>query len=293
MRPVIIIAACIVSVCLATGCGTPDPILPNPPSIDLSEATARGGQLVNGLAACGFCHSIDGRPDSSLAGGRITRDIYGEVAGPNLTQSESGIGNWADVDIRKALRTNVRPDGSEISSRPHRGLGWLADTDITAITAYLRSLPAIENRVSERRLSVIDRNTSGFFESKLEVRGYIPAISPQFKTEYGEYLVDNVARCASCHNKPDGWFSSEGYLAGGAEVSFDGESKVAPNITMSTSKGIGSWSDEALLNYLESGQTPAGREVDSRFCPVGFYAKAPIDHLRSVVAYLRTVPAVD
>jgi len=293
MRSVIIIAAFILSLCLATGCGTPDPFVPVLPQADLGDATSRGDHLVNGLAACGFCHSIDGRAGSALSGGRVTRDIYGEVVGPNITSAETGLANWKEPDLRKALRSNVRPDGSEISSRPHRGFGWLADSDIAAITAYLRSLPPTENKVSERRLSFIDRNTSGFFESRLEVRGYIPSISPQFRVEYGEYLVDNVARCGSCHNKPDGWFSSEGYLAGGGEVSFDGESKQAPNITMSTSAGIGSWSEEALLNYLQSGRTPAGREVDSRYCPVGFYSRAPLDHLQSVVAYLRTVPAVD
>jgi cytochrome c553 len=293
MRSVIIIAAFILSSCLATGCGTPDPFVPVLPQADLGEATRRGDHLVNGLAACGFCHSIDGRAGSALSGGRVTRDIYGEVVGPNITSAETGLANWKEPDLRRALRSNVRPDGSEISSRPHRGFGWLADPDITAITAYLRSLPPTENKVSERRLSFIDRNTSGFFESRLEVRGYIPAIAPQFKAEYGEYLVDNVARCGSCHAKPDGWFSSEGYLAGGAEFSYYGESKIAPNITMSTSAGIGSWSEEELLNYLRTGKTPAGRDVDSRFCPVGFYARAPIDQLQSVVAYLRTVPAVD
>ena len=293
MRSVIIIAAFILSFCVATGCGTPDPVLPPVPSVDLNEAAKRGHHLVTGLGACGFCHSIDGRVDSALAGGRKMRDIYGDVIGPNITRAETGIGNWTEGDLKKALRGNVRPDGSDISSRPHRGFGWLADTDISAVTAYLRSLPPAENKISERRLSFIDRNTAGFFESRIEVRGYIPAIAPQFKAEYGEYLVDNVARCGSCHAKPDGWFSSEGYLAGGTEVYFDGESKLAPNITMSTSAGIGSWSEEEVLNYLRTGKTPAGRDVDSRFCPVGFYAQAPIDQLQSVVAYLRTVPAVD
>jgi mono/diheme cytochrome c family protein len=127
----------------------------------------------------------------------------------------------------------------------------------------------------------------------MEVKGYVPAIGSQFKLEYGQYVADHVARCASCHTKPGGVIASEEYLAGGREVSFDGEYKIAPNITMSTKSGIGAWAESDVAEYLRTGKTPAGREVDGRFCPVPFYAKAPAEQIAAVVAYLRTVPAVE
>ena len=275
------------------GCGTPDPVLPPPPSVDQGVATQRGAHLINGLGACGFCHSIDGRTTGPLSGGRVMSDDYGEVRGPNITLAKTGIGEWAEVDLKRALRGNIRPDGSYLSSRRHRGFEWLADSDVTAITMYLRSLPAVEHEVAARRVSFLERNTVGLFDSRIEVKGYIPALGPQFKLEYGQYLTDHVARCGSCHTKPGGWTTSEEYMAGGAPVSFDGEYKVAPNITMSTTAGIGAWSESALRDYLRSGRTPEGREVDSRFCPVQFYARAPAEHIDAVVAYLRTVPAID
>jgi hypothetical protein len=274
-------------------CGTPDPVLPPPPAADLQAAAQRGYELVNGFGACGFCHSMDGRTTSPLSGGREMRDKYGRVHGPNLTLAETGIGAWSEVDLKKALRSNLRPDGSEISPERHRGFEWLADGDIGAITAYLRSLPAAEHQVQERRLSFIDRNTTGFFDSRISVRGVIPALSPAFKPEFGQYVVDHVARCGSCHSKPGGIFSSEEYLAGGQEISFDGEEKLAPNITTSTSAGIGNWGERAIVEFLRSGRTPEGREVDARFCPVQFYSRAPQAHIEAVVAYLRTVPAVN
>ena len=275
------------------GCGTPDPVLPPPPALDLQQAALRGAQLVNGFGACGFCHSIDGRTSSPLSGGRLIRDSYGQVPGPNITRARSGIGDWSEFDLKRSLRGNIRPDGSEVSTDLHRGFEWLADTDIAAITTYLRTLPPIEHEVQQRRPSFFERNTTGLFTSRIEVKGYIPTIGAQFKAEYGQYVTDNVARCGSCHTKPAGLISSEQYMAGGMEVSFDGEYRVAPNITMSTTAGIGELSDNALKKYLRSGSTPAGREVDSRFCPVQFYAKAPEEQLDAVVAYLRTVPAVD
>jgi cytochrome c553 len=285
------LASCILPVML--GCGTPDPILPPPPSVDLERAAQRGAQLVSGLGACGFCHSMDGLTTSSLSGGRLIRDAYGEVQGPNITRATTGIGEWTEADFKKALRTNIRPDGSEIGTHLHRGFEWLADTDVTAIVAYIRTVPPIEREVSARRISVLDRNTTGLLDARVEVKGYIPALGPQFRTEYGEYLTNHVARCGSCHTKPGGWIAAEQYMAGGREISFDGEYKLAPNITASKTAGIGSWSEVDVAQYLRSGKTPAGREVDSKFCPVQFYAKAPQEQIDAVVAYLRTVPAVD
>jgi cytochrome c553 len=223
----------------------------------------------------------------------MLQDSYGEVAGPNITLSESGIGDWTEQQLKALLRTNTRPDGSELGGQRHRGFEWLADRDITAITAYLRTLPPVENRVESRRISFMARNTTGILDAKVVVRGYIPSLSPSFKTEYGQYVVDHVARCASCHSKPGGLISSEEYLAGGQEISFDGEYKLAPNITSSTSAGIGSWGEGAIRDFLRSGRTPEGREVDSRFCPVQFYSRAPSEQIDAVVAYLRSVPAVN
>lgn len=278
---------------LASGCGAPDPALPPPPEEDTQASAQRGHALVTGFGACGFCHSQNGQTNSALSGGRLSRDSYGEVAGPNITLSQSGIGDWTEQQLKALLRTNTRPDGSELGGERHRGFEWLADRDITAMTAYLRTLPPVDNQVEPRRISFVARNTTGFLDAKIVVRGYIPSLSPGFRVEYGQYVVDHVARCGSCHSKPGGLIASEEYLAGGQEISFDGEYKVAPNITTSTSAGIGSWSEAAIRDFLRSGRTPEGREVDSKFCPVQFYARAPAEQVEAVVAYLRTVPAVN
>lgn len=275
------------------GCFTPDPILPPPPSLNSGSASERGQELAKGFGACGFCHSMDGSPSSPLAGGRTMRDMYGDIQAPNITLAHAGIGDWSEADFKNALRANIRPDGSIIASQAHKGFEWIADSDIAAITVYLRSLPQSEQKIERRDVSSIERNTIGFFDTRLEVKGYIPAINPSFKAEFGQYLVDSVARCGSCHSKPDSLLTSEEYLAGGQEITFDGDQRVAPNITSSKSAGIGGWSESDIKRFLLSGRTPEGREVDSRFCPVRFYAQAPEEHINSVVAYLRSVPAID
>lgn len=278
---------------LSLGCLAPDPLLPPPPVENVTVAAQRGQQLVEGFGACGFCHSADGRTTSSLGGGRLMRDKFGDIRGPNITLARAGIGSWSEADVRKLLRANLRPDQSTIGADFHKGFEWLADSDVAAITYYIRSIPAVEQEIEPRRLSFIDRNVTGFFDTRLEVKGLIPAINPSFKTEYGQYLTDTIGRCGSCHSRPETFLTSEEYLAGGREVSFDGESRIAPNITSSKSAGIGEWSEAALKTFLTTGQAPQGREVDSRFCPVRFYQRAPESDVDAVVAYLRSVPPIN
>lgn len=283
----------VVTLVVVLGCVAPDPLLPPPPVDDVSNAARHGQELVDGFGACGFCHSADGRTASALGGGRLMRDKYGDVSAPNITLAQSGIGGWSEADLRKLLRANVRPDESMIGGDFHKGFEWIADSDVAAITYYIRSLPGTDNTVGSRRLSFVDRNVTGFFDTRVEVKGLIPEISPNFKTEYGQYLTDTIARCGSCHSRPETLLTSEEYLAGGREISFDGESRIAPNITTSKSAGIGEWSEAAIKTFLTTGQTPQGREVDARFCPVRFYERAPDSHIDAVVAYLRSVPPIN
>lgn len=268
----------------------------SPPLPATPESVVRGQQLVEGTGACGFCHSGQRVPGAPLAGGAAMYDKYGAVEAPNITVSANGIGSWTESDLKTFLRTSVRPDQSVALSSFHRGIEWLSDSDVGRITAYLRSLPASDQEVTRREVSFFARNTTGFFEAKPAVRGYIPDISPSFRREYGQYLVDHVARCGSCHTRPGGIFSSDVYLGGGKELRIgegDGESKSAPNISSSDISGIGGWSREQFAQFFSEGKTPSGKAVDPRFCPVGFYAKAPARDIEAMIEYLRSVPAVE
>lgn len=267
--------------------------VPPPPLPGSSASVGRGAQLAGGFAACGFCHSLQGKPGAPLSGGRTMSDMFGEVVGPNITVSPAGIGTWSESDVRTLLRANKRPDETYLYSWFHKGNEWMSDADLTALIAFLRSLPPVENVVERRDITWIERNTTGFFTAAAEVKGYVPQISPRFRLQYGEYLTNSVAGCDRCHATPGGTFGSSEYLAGGAEIVFDGETKTAPNITQSKGAGIGNWSEGDLTRYLRTGVTPAGREVDKRFCPVEFYQRATPEEIDSVVAYLRSVPVVE
>src|SRR5262245_7651228 len=73
--------------------------------------------LVNGIMACGVCHTPRG-PDGAfdmakqLSGGPQTWDRPAfTVKGANLTPDrETGVGTWTDAEIKRALTEGARPN---------------------------------------------------------------------------------------------------------------------------------------------------------------------------------------
>jgi mono/diheme cytochrome c family protein len=256
-----------------------------------AEYVEQGRLLVKGLAACGFCHGEKAHPDSPLSGGRKSYDFYGEVNAANLTPAKSGIAGWSTMDIVRAIRASIAPDGSELSFDSHRGFEWLSDEDSLSIVAYLRSIPAVDNTVERRDVGAIQRNTKGLLESRGEVSGYVPGMDPKYPAQYGEYLVDHVARCIRCHNSPAGIIDAEQYLVGGRTITTEAGEKIAPGITSSKTYGIGEWTEDDIVAYLKTGITPRKDRSDPEFCPTGFYSRAPERDLRAIATYLKTVPS--
>ncbi len=122
---------------------------------------ARGRYLVM-IAGCSDCHTpgaLVGAPDMKryLGGSNVGFSIptQGVFVGQNLTpDKETGLGNWTDEQIVTAIRKGKRPDGSELSGvMPYAALSHLTDEDASAIVAFLRSLPPVNNKVRNYRPS--------------------------------------------------------------------------------------------------------------------------------------------
>lgn len=283
--------AAIVLVGLLSGCS--DDRANIRPSVPLSaEYVVRGREIVTGLGACGYCHGAASDPAAPLSGGRVHYDLYGAIAAANLTPAKSGLADWEARDVIKAFRSRVDREGSQLSPEMHKGMEWIADRDLLAIVAYLRTLAPVENTVEARSVSFISRNTTGFFEGSVDLRGFIPTVDARNQSAYGRYLVNNLARCTACHNTPATLISAEGLLTGGASVKTSKGEKTAPDITASGVFGIGEWSEDAIVHYLRSGETPDRKRVDPAFCPVNFYTNAAEQDLRAIAVYLKSVGAV-
>ncbi len=121
-------------------------------------------------------------------------------------------------------------------------------------------------------------------------------ITPE-RVKRGEYLANHVWLCMDCHSDRD-WtkFSAppnpgtEG--SGGDEFSqelgFPGH-YYATNITPG---GIGDWTDGEVFRAITSGVSKDGRALFP-VMPYPYMGKADIEDIYSVIAYIRTLPAVE
>lgn len=119
------------------------------------DPVARGKYLAN-LGGCTDCHTpghFFGKPDMNryLGGSEVGFEIpkLGVFHGPNLTpDKETGLGGWTDQQIVTVLQTGVRPDGRILAPiMPWQALARLNREDVTALVAYLRSIPPVRNKV--------------------------------------------------------------------------------------------------------------------------------------------------
>jgi mono/diheme cytochrome c family protein len=115
----------------------------------------RGRYLVT-FGGCNDCHTpgyFFGKPNPAraLGGSEVGFETpgLGVFYSPNLTPDKAtGLGTWSEADIVKALQTGVRPDGRALAPiMPWQAVAKLTKSDAHAIADYLKSLPAVVNKV--------------------------------------------------------------------------------------------------------------------------------------------------
>jgi len=94
------------------------------------------------------CHTErrSGEPTRFGAGGKPFFGPWGISVSANLTPDKTtGLGDWTDAEIERAIRSGVARDGRKLSPpMPFAAYEHLSGNDMAALIAYLRSLPAVE-----------------------------------------------------------------------------------------------------------------------------------------------------
>jgi mono/diheme cytochrome c family protein len=157
-----IIAAAAVIVIATTFNGVP---------LRAADDIARGKYLAT-IMACADCHTpgaMLGKPDATrlMGGSEVGFEMpgVGVFHPPNLTpDKETGLGAWTPEQIVTAIRAGVRPDGRVlVPIMPWHFYAALTDADALAVVAYLKSLPAVKNKVpgpfglNEKPTSFVDK----------------------------------------------------------------------------------------------------------------------------------------
>jgi mono/diheme cytochrome c family protein len=125
------------------------------------------GKYVMRLGHCWECHSSKGMSPTDIdekdfmAGyadpDPIVIKQMGKLYDRNLTPDvETGLGKYTAEQIKAALKNGTRLDGKKMAPPmslmiPH--FSGMTDEDLDALIAFLKSLPAVKNKIPERELN--------------------------------------------------------------------------------------------------------------------------------------------
>ena len=264
------------------------------PTITASADTAvilKGKHLVFGAAHCADCHS-KGNADSliklgqdvELTGGYLFDLPVGKIYSRNITpDKETGIGNYTDAEIARALRYGVHPDGTGVFDfMPFHNM---SDEDMTAIISYLRAQKPVKNKVPDNELNVLGKAVKAFMVKPVGPQGEVAKqVNKDSSATYGNYLASSVANCLGCHTQRtlSGEFTGEPY-AGGNDI----DGFLTPNITTDSSSRVFGWSQKNFVDRFRM-----GRLIPKSPMPWSSFGRMSDEELKAIYAYLKTVKPV-
>lgn len=265
------------------------------------ERLARGKYLNDHVVGCTTCHterdwtkySDPVKPERLGAGGEsFNLGPAGMLYSQNITPA--AIGSWTDGELVRAVTAGVSQDGTALFPlMPYPHYGVMAEDDVHAVLAYIRSLKAIDNAaVPGRTLS---------FPLNLMVRtmpgaaSHQPRPSPQDQIAYGRYMT-RIALCSDCHTPIDdrGTPLPAMDFAGGMEFYETGYRVRSANITPDADTGIGTWTEQQFIDKFKAFEHAAPATLgdaerrQNTVMPLTAYAGMTREDLAAIYAFLRS-----
>ena len=255
-------------------------VKPHPVLVHGDSATIeRGRHVATAVIKCVDCHRSD------FGGGTVVDDpAIGTVAATNLTTGKGGVlSKYDDALLERAIRHGVGHDGRGLWIMPSYEVSGLADDDLAALIAYLRSLPAVDREGPPLRLGPVGRAL--YLAGKLPLidaaridpnTPHPASVTPAPTAEYGKYAA-RIGGCIGCHGET----MSGGPIPGGPP-----DWKPAANITPT---GLAAYDEARFVTLMRTGMRPAGVKVDS-LMPYRYTKDLTDDELHAIWLYLKTVP---
>ncbi|HSK89225.1 MAG TPA: c-type cytochrome [Anaerolineales bacterium] len=211
------------------------------------EQIARGEHLA--AAFCVECHSTTA--DFPMTGGfDLGQDIpinLGSFVSVNLTPA-GPLKDWSDGEIFRALRDGVDKDGNRLVIMGSTNVRNIADEDMLALIAFLRSqepagedLSQAPDRPNFLGLMMMGAN---LLPSRPLITEPIAAPQKEATPEYGRFMI-SFLDCTSCHG--DDLNGSTSPIA-----------PPAPSLRL-----VKAWTQEEFITALRTGLDPSGHQIST------------------------------
>jgi mono/diheme cytochrome c family protein len=245
-------------------------------------AIARGKYLYESRG-CMECHGKDGR------GLEFINDPGGLfVRAANVTAGRGGaVQQYADIDWVRTIRHGVKPSGKPLLIMPSEDYNRMTDGDLTALVAYVRSLPPVEGQGAEVRLPLLVKTLYAVGLVKDAAEKIDHALPPSVPVPAGVTVAHGayVANmCIGCH----GQTLSGGKIPGGPP-------DWPPAANLTPGKGgvmVNYDSPDKFRAMLRTGKRPDGSDV-SKVMPFKTLEMINDIDAEAVYAYLKTVAPRD
>jgi mono/diheme cytochrome c family protein len=236
------------------------------------------------------CHTAPG--GQPFAGGLAIKTPFGDIVSSNITPDpETGIGGIDGGVFNRAIRDGIGIKGQRLyPAMPYNHYALLTDQDVADLKAYLDTVPAVRHHVDTNGLPFpfnIRQLMAGWNLLFFHTREFKPEPTQTPQWNRGNYLVNGLGHCASCHTGKN--------LLGGDTLSFlrggaaDGWN--APSLANAPGIGLAHWSDQDIVDYLKTGSNAhavAAGPMDE--VVRNSTSRMAEEDLRAMAAYLKSLP---
>lgn len=245
------------------------------------EIVARGRHLSESISSCATseCHGAD------LSGGvELALGPLGTVIGTNITPAGlTGDRAYTDGELARLIQHGVKRNGRGVRFMPSHEIGWLPGSDVAAVVAYVRSVPAVSKPSPPSNIGVLGKILDRTDQLVLDVARRIDhtrptdaPLIPEPTAKYGSYISRS---CTGCHGS-----TFSGGRIPGAPASMATPANLTPHDT-----GLGAWSYADFSKLLDTGIRPDGRML-SNDMPYEALAKSNETERKALWAFLRSLP---
>jgi mono/diheme cytochrome c family protein len=223
------------------------------------KALIERGAYVARAGDCAACHRTVEPGGADYVGGYVIKSPMGDIVAPNITPSKkAGIGNWTFADFDRAMRKGKRPDGANLyPAMPYTDYQGISDADMRALYAYfMQGVKPVDTVAPKTQLPfpfgirMIMTPWNWMFRSDKPFKAQADLDA---KEQRGQYLVETLGHCGSCHTERNILMAEKSSQAlGGGDLG----GWHAPNITSDPISGIGGWSEAEIVAYMRDGRVP-------------------------------------
>lgn len=260
------------------------------------------GRYLARAGDCVACHTAKG--GVPFAGGLAMETPIGTVYSTNITPHSDGIGNYSFEDFDKAVRHGIGKSGSSLyPAMPYPSYARVSDTDMQALYAYFMNGvgPVAEpNKATDIPWPLSMRWPLAIWRELFapDVSAYQAPAGSDPVISRGAYLVEGLGHCGACHTpraitmqeKALSAADSADFLAGSAPL----EGWIAKSLRGDHKDGLGSWSEEQLVQFLKTGRSDRSAVFGGMSDVVEHSMQYMTgEDLTAIARYLKTLPAVD